>query len=904
MSSRPAPGAPASKLTGTRASLKPTDSERLAGALAALGRHRRDKLLEAVAIAAKELLRPSDLTVSLPRVVERLGIATGVDRAHIFLIDAVGGHGGILQHFVWIAPGLATPPEFQNAKEPLANVGLKAWIPRLERGETIVSHVRDLDSEQRAFFQLGGVKSVMAVPVFADGRWLGVIGFDDCRSERDWSSAEIDTLGTVAEMIGAAIARTARLQTLADANRILEKSPTILYRVAPQPPYPLTFISRNISQYGHPAEEFLADPLLWTTLIHGADLPNVLDDVRALSEGRKDLARAEFRLKRPDGSFRWVDGHGTALRDGNGRLVAIEGMLTDITDRKKSERELAFSKLLLTTATENSPDAIMIADENARVIMFNRQFVELWNLPPDLVQAGDDEPVLKSVAACMKDEHGFLARVRYLYDHPEVKSHEELEVADGRIIERHSGSLYDGKQKYLGRVWFFRDITEKKRAMEKIAAMARTDLLTGLPNRAAFLERLNLEFAHARRGGDGFAVHYLDLDHFKDVNDTLGHPVGDDLLRAVADRLKASVRENDMVARFGGDEFAVLQTDSEEVGDFELLSAKIGKILSGPYTIDGNVVSTTVSIGIVPYRSDIAGADDMMMKADLALYRAKNGGRNKFSLHVAELDEQTRERIATSEMLRHVIEHRELELYYQPQVDIRSGRIVGMEALLRWNHPTRGLVLPSTFVPIAETSGSIVPIGEWVIEQACRQVRAWSDAGIAPPIVAVNLSAAQFKLASDLDRVVAKNLVRFNVSPNQLELELTETVLMETTQKHSDALDRLRRIGARITIDDFGTGYSSLDYLRSFRVSRLKIDRRFINDVCKNPDDATIVRVTVNLANALGIEVVAEGVETAAQKDFLISTGCKLGQGFYFGQPVPEATASKLLRQDLQRAAP
>jgi len=896
-------GATAINTTGAYARPRPTDLQNLAGALALLDGHRRDKLLEAVAIAAKELLRSSDLAVSLPKVIELFAQATGVDRGHIFLIDAASGRGDVLQHSVWNAPGIATPAEFQNAREPVANIGMKSWIAKLERGETIVGHVRDFDPEKRAFFELGGVKSILAAPVFADGRWSGLIGFDDCHSERDWSAAEIDAINTVAELVGAGLVRTAQLKTLADANRIIEKSPTILYRAAPQFPFPLTFISRNISQYGYRADEFLANPASWAQLIDSADLPTVLGEIRSISEGKKDFAHHEFRLRRPDGSIRWVDGHGTALRDGDGRIVAIEGMLTDITERKTAERELSISKLLLTTAIENSPDAIIIVDASNRIIMFNQHFVELWDIPPDLVQAGADQPVLKTVAARMKNESEFLARVRYLYEHPDAESHEELETADGRIIDRHSGSLYDTQRNYLGRVWFFRDITEKKRAAEKIAAMARTDLLTGLPNRAAFLERLNLEFIHAKRNGNRFAVHYLDLDRFKDVNDTLGHPVGDDLLRAVADRLKTSVRENDMVARFGGDEFAVLQEDTEDTASAETLAAKLGKIVSGPYTIDGNVVSTTVSIGIVPYRSDIAGADDMMMKADLALYRAKNGGRNKFSLHVAALDEETRERIMTGELLRHAIEHRELELFYQPQVEIKSGRIVGLEGLLRWNHPNRGLLLPSTFIPIAEMSGSIVAIGEWVIEQACRQIKAWSDLGIAPPIVAVNLSGAQFKLSADLDRLVAKNLACFNVQPNQLELELTESVLMETTQKHSDALDRLRRIGVRITIDDFGTGYSSLDYLRSFRVSRLKIDRRFIDGVVTNPDDATIVRATIGLAHALGIEVVAEGVETADQRDFLISAGCRFAQGYYFGKPVPEAMASELLRKNLQLAA-
>jgi diguanylate cyclase (GGDEF)-like protein/PAS domain S-box-containing protein len=528
-------------------------------------------------------------------------------------------------------------------------------------------------------------------------------------------------------------------------------------------------VSQNISRYGYQADELLADPERWAQLIDPADLPAMVDDIRSIREGKMDYIQEEFRLRKPDGSIVWFDGHGRALRDGENRLVAVEGILTDITDRKL--------------------------------------------------------------------------------------------------------------------------------AAEQIATLARTDSLTGLPNRAAFLDRLNLEFARARRGANQFAVHYLDLDHFKDVNDTLGHPIGDALLREVAERLQSCARDTDMVARFGGDEFAVLQDDIEDSANVETLAARIGEILAAPFTIEGNQVQTTASIGIVPYRSDVATVDVMMMKADLALYRAKNEGRNQFRFHVAELDKQTQERMIIGEELRHAIERDELELYYQPQVELKSGSTVGLEALIRWNHPKRGLMSPAAFIPIAERTGSIVSIGEWAIEQVCRQIKAWSDLAIAPPTVAVNLSGVQFKLGSQIDQIVTENLTRYNVAPERLELELTESVLMETTQRYAEAFNRLRKIGVRLAIDDFGTGYSSLDYLRSFRVSRLKIDRCFINDVTTNADDAAIVRATIGLAHELGIEVIAEGVETAGQRDFLISAGCKLAQGYYFGKPMPTAAASELLHQ-------
>ena len=270
----------------------------------------------------------------------------------------------------------------------------------------------------------------------------------------------------------------------------------------------------------------------------------------------------------------------------------------------------------------------------------------------------------------------------------------------------------------------------------------------------------------------------------------------------------------------------------------------------------------------MPYRADIANVDAMLMKADLALYRAKNDGRNRFRMHVDELDEETRERVAMSEDLRHALDRRELELYYQPQFNMASGEIVGLEALLRWSHPVRGQLLPEVFIPIAETNGTIIAIGDWVIGEACRQIARWRDALIDPPLVAVNLSGVQFKLATRLDRIVLDNLARYRVPPSCLELELTEPVLLETTQRNDEVLERLHKAGVRLAIDDFGTGYSSLDYLRAFHVSRLKIDRRFIDDLASDADDRAITDATIKLAHALGIEVVAEGVETAGPARF------------------------------------
>jgi len=873
--------------------------ERLANSLGALASLRRDALLEAIAMSAEELLRSSDLGASLERVVEQVGQAATVDRLHILEIDASrsAATGFVAHHYVWSAPGIATPPEFRAVGKSMAELGLSSWIEKLSHGETIAGNTRDFDPGARAFMKFGGIKSVLGIPIFVEDRWWGIIGFDDCQSERDWQRTEIDIIKILAELVSAAVVSLRRLRILADANRIIENSPTFVYRLAPQEPFPLLFLSQNVSRYGYDVDALLATPNRWPELLHDDDSSAVMAALRSLAAGNNDSARLEFRFKRPDGSLVWFDGSTVPLRDYAGRVIALEGIMTDVTARKLVEEELASSHILLTAAIENSPDAVLVVDQNTRITAVNRGFIDMWRIPQELISARNDEPVLGLVTSSVKNESEFLATVRDLYAHPEARSHDELETKDGRTIDRHSAPLYDTKKNYLGRIWFFRDITRRKTAEQRIIELARTDPLTGLPNRVAFLERLHLAFARARRGAHAFAVLYLDLDHFKDVNDTLGHPCGDALLKAVGDRLKECVRDTDVVARFGGDEFALLQEDITDVASTESLAAKICRAVAAPIAVDGNQIHTSASVGIVPYRGDISDPEAMLSKADLALYRAKSDGRGRFRFHIRELDEQVRERVSISEGLHAAIERNELELYYQPQVELATARVVGLEALLRWNHPTLGRLAPERFIPIAEASGSIIPVGQWVIEQTCWQIAQWRKQGVAVPVVSTNVSGGQLKLAGNVDSVVADALAKYDIAADQLELELTETVLMEATRRRSEELARLRDIGVRIAIDDFGTGYSSLDYLRSFRVSRLKIDRRFVSGVTTNPDDATIVRVVIGLASELGIEVVAEGVETGEQRAFLISAGCRLGQGYYFGAPMPIAAVTALLRK-------
>ncbi len=436
---------------------------------------------------------------------------------------------------------------------------------------------------------------------------------------------------------------------------------------------------------------------------------------------------------------------------------------------------------------------------------------------------------------------------------------------------------------------------------KRIALLARTDGLTGLANRATFIERLYQTFAAARRGASRFAVLYIDLDHFKDVNDTLGHSAGDLLLISAAGHLKRNCRESDLVARLGGDEFAILQTEVSDVSGATALASKIHGVLGTPYQLGDSKLFLSASIGISLFTDETAGPDEMLAKADLALYRAKEDGRDQYRFHSDDLDQEMRERVILTGDLIQALEKNELELYYQPQVELFTGRITGMEALIRWNHPKRGLLMPADFIPIIEKSDAIVALGQWVLDHACEQMSSWRNAGIAPVILAVNLSLGQLRTGDELIQFVTATLTKWGLTPKDLELDVTETMLAYATWAYIDVLERLQQLGVMIAIDDFGTQYSSLDYLKHYRVSRLKIPRAMITAAAQQDQrNAAMVRAIIGLARELDIEVMAQGVENEAQRDLLTAAPSTTKvQGFYYSAPVPASDATQLLRQRL-----
>jgi diguanylate cyclase (GGDEF)-like protein/PAS domain S-box-containing protein len=439
---------------------------------------------------------------------------------------------------------------------------------------------------------------------------------------------------------------------------------------------------------------------------------------------------------------------------------------------------------------------------------------------------------------------------------------------------------------------------EARRKSElRMEHMANYDELTGLPNRTLFRERLKYAAARAKRYEERFSLLLLDLDHFKDVNDTLGHPVGDALLAAVGARLKSAIRESDVVARLGGDEFAILELNLENANDAARYAQRLMDLLAQPFVIDDHQIHTDASIGIAIYAPDDSDPTHLLSQADTALYRAKAEGRRGYRFHDEQVEAEVRQRVAINEELHEAIVNNQFVLHFQPQVDIRTGRLVAVEALLRWNHPERGLLGPGEFVPVAEDSGLLLKIDDWVLQEACRQMRAWQDQGLMrAAAMSLNLSPLQFKTA-DFEKKIAAAMEEAGLDPHCLELEITERSLAERPEVVADVMKRLDARGVRFSIDDFGTGYSSMQYLKRLPVRKIKIAQEFVRDMKTDASDASIVRAIIGLGQELGLEVIAEGVETEEQLALLEDRGCYLIQGYLFGRPQPAAELTAWLQE-------
>jgi diguanylate cyclase (GGDEF)-like protein/PAS domain S-box-containing protein len=622
-----------------------------------------------------------------------------------------------------------------------------------------------------------------------------------------------------------------------------------------------------------------------------------------------------------DGQIRWLKISGQPVLDERGLFTGYRGVGTDITEEYEAKRRLsetlaelqhtnrAFTlvnselqrqnrrlaeqeneirqqRQQLDAALNNMSHGLCMFDDEFRLIVSNARYVELMGLSPGFIKPGMGLREILELNVEIGNlpppaEHHYQAYLNELKEHGALAF--ERTFLDGRTIAIKHHARPDG-----GWVATYEDVTQRKRADARILQLARQDALTDLPNRRVFGEKVEEALARVRRG-DTLTVFFLDLDNFKTVNDTLGHSAGDMLLQTVARRLQDCVRETDTVARLGGDEFAVL-LDGLMPDESRMVADRILHSLRAAYDVDGHEVVIGASIGMASAPHDAEDAETLLKSADMALYRAKEEGRGIWRPFVPAMNAQLQEQRVLELDLRRAVERGEFELHYQPLLAAQSEEITGFEALLRWSHPERGLVSPADFIPLAENTGLIRPLGEWVIEAACAEAASWPE----HLKVAVNLSPAHFRNKS-VGAMVNAALEKSGLAPRRLELEITESALLHNSDDTRAALHELRRLGVRIVMDDFGTGYSSLSYLRSFPFDRLKIDRTFVQDLDRSADCIAIFAAMAGLGRSLGIATTAEGVETAHQLQIVRDLGCSEVQGFLFGRPRPASCVPELL---------
>jgi diguanylate cyclase (GGDEF)-like protein len=624
--------------------------------------------------------------------------------------------------------------------------------------------------------------------------------------------------------------------------------------------------------------------------------PGVLSVLQQLCE-TGGSASFGFRVPR-EGETASFEAHLTVNLDDTAGQALSHGSIRDVTDRNNTDDALRRRSVYLNAVLEQLPQAVSVFDARLRLQCWNSRYAEVIGVPGEMLhpearfediyripaERGDFGP--GDPAELVEQRRRVALNFEpLLFERTRPDGRTLLIAREPLYIEGHVAGL----------VTTYTDITERKLIEAEIRHLAHHDALTGLANRSLLDGRLQQAIADARRGGQHLAVLFIDLDRFKNINDSLGHHVGDELLVQVAGRLRAEVRETDTVARLGGDEFVIALQGVGGPSDAARITEGILATLSAPYVVGGTELHATPSIGISLFPDDAEDANALLRNADTAMYHAKSVGRANYQFFTDGLNQSTTVRLELENSLRRAIGRNEFELWYQPLHDARGAALNGFEALVRWRRDDNLLVMPDSFIPVAEDTGMIVELGQWVLREACRQARMWSDLGALRPRIAVNLSARQLR-DPNFAETVGKILAETGLEPSMLELEITESSVMDRPDEAVALLRDLKALGVGIAIDDFGTGYSSLSYLKMFPLDRLKIDGSFVCDIHNDPNDSAIVSAAVSLAHNLGLPVVAEGVETEAQARHLVGLGCDELQGYHFSRPMPAVEADSMLR--------
>lgn len=566
---------------------------------------------------------------------------------------------------------------------------------------------------------------------------------------------------------------------------------------------------------------------------------------------------------------------------------------TSLEQRIKDRTETIQKSLSRLRATlESSTDGILVIDNNNVVVDYNKKFISMWNIPQHLENDKSFDLFINYFKNQLLNPNDFLADILDLKMDPEKIIINTIKFKNERIFEYYS-QPQKLDEKTIGRVYSFRDITERSELENKLKYQANHDSLTGLPNRVLLQDVINKSIAECFPNNEIFAVLFFDLDRFKLINDSLSHAAGDELLVGLAKRLKSTLRSCDMVARLGGDEFVVVVRNINNERNVRDIAENLLSVISKPFNIENRDITITTSIGVSFFPKDGKTSDILLRNADAAMYLAKKNGANHYQFYSEDLNRESLNFLEKEMQIRQAIAREEFFLLYQPQMDINKDQLVAVEALIRWNHPEKGVILPIDFIPLAEETGLIIPIGEWVLKTACKQNKAWQKAGLPPIRVAVNITTQQLN-QYNLVEFVKEVLNETQLDPCYLELELTENSIVSSTTAIS-TINTLKELGIHIALDDFGTGYSGLSYLKNLQLDRLKIDRSFVKNIQINRGDEVIIQAIITMAHSLNLEVLAEGVETEAQMDFLKNLKCGEIQGFYFNKPLSNVDLEKLL---------